>query len=180
MKKYTTEFKLSVVQHYLDGVGGYKEVGRQHGIAYSLVKRWVEFYRRHGVEGLKKKTSPPYSADFKMSVLRHMWDNNLSYDRTAALFDIRAQSCIGMWERSFLQGGIDALMPAAKIKPTDLSDPKPDPALSEAGERPSDETRSREDLLKELNHLRMEVAVLKKLKALVQAEQQAAARRKRK
>lgn len=179
MKKYTTEFKLSVVQHYLGGVDGYKEVGRQHGIAYSLVKRWVEFYRRHGVDGLKKKTSPPYSAAFKMSVLRHMWDNNLSYDRTAALFDIRAQSCIGMWERSFLQGGIDALMPA-KVKSTDLPDPKPDPVPGEAVVHPSDETRSREELLKELNHLRMEVAVLKKLKALVQAEQQAAARRKRK
>jgi transposase len=85
-----------------------------------------------------------------------------------------------MWERSFLQSGIDALMPATKVRPTDMPDPKPTPSPNEAAGDADDETRPREELLKELKHLRMEVAVLKKLKALVQAEQQAAARRKRK
>jgi transposase len=41
----------------------------------------------------------------------------------------------------------------------------------------ADETRSRADLVTELNYLRMENAYLKKLKALVQADQQAAAAR---
>jgi transposase len=175
MKKHTLEFKLSVVERYLGGLDGYKEVGRHHGIAYSLVKRWVGFYRLHGIDGLKKKSSPPYNPEFKLSVLQYMWDNNLSYDQTAAKFNIRAQSSIGMWERSFLDGGMDALMP-----PPERSDKKmPDRKTSSSppAAPPGDEARPREELLEELNYLRMENAYLKKLRALVQAEQKAAATR---
>jgi transposase len=176
MTKYTSQFKLAVVEQYINGLDGYKEVGRQHGIAYSLVKRWVAFYRCHGADGLKKKSSPPYRPEFKLSVLRYMWDNKLSYDATAARFDIRAQSSIGIWERSFLDGGMDALMPPPqgrdnKMPHRKTSSPPP------AEERPHEDTRSRDELLEELNYLRMENAYLKKLKALVQAEQQAAAQK---
>jgi transposase len=45
---------------------------------------------------------------------------------------------------------------------------------------PEDEHRSREDLLAELNHLRMENAYLKKLQALVQARQSQTLRKKHK
>ena len=43
-----------------------------------------------------------------------------------------------------------------------------------------DEARSRDDLLAELSQLRMEIAYLKKLDALVQAKERAAQRKKRK
>jgi transposase len=43
-----------------------------------------------------------------------------------------------------------------------------------------DEKRTREDLLVELQHLRMENAYLKKLRALVQAQQKATPPKKRK
>jgi transposase len=45
---------------------------------------------------------------------------------------------------------------------------------------PEDEKRSREDLLAELEHLRMENAYLKKLQALVQARPKQALPKKRK
>ena len=51
--------------------------------------------------------------------------------------------------------------------------PKPDQA-------PDDDKRSREELLAEVNQLRMELAYVKKLQALVQARQQQAPRKKRK
>jgi len=43
-----------------------------------------------------------------------------------------------------------------------------------------DESRSREELLEEVNHLRMENAYLKKLKALVQEQELEASLKKRK
>jgi transposase len=181
MKRHTEQFKLTVVEHYLGGTDGYKEVGRYHDVACSLVKRWVAFYRYHGLEGLKAKASnSPYSPEFKLSVLRHMWDNKLSYAQTAAEFNIRGQCYIGVWERSFLDGGLDALMPPPQRRDTKMPDSKIDSSLPPAAERPNDEARSREELLEELNYLRMENAYLKKLEALVQAKQQAAARTKRK
>lgn len=181
MKKHTEQFKLMVVEHYLGGADGYKEVGRRHGVTYSLVKRWVAFYRYHGIDGLKSKaTNVPCSPEFKLSVLRHMWDNKLSYAETAAKFNVRGQCHIGIWQRSFLDGGAAALIPPPKGRDEKMHDPTTDSPEPPGAKRPNDEVRSREELLKELNYLRMENAYLKKLEALVQAKQQAAARTKRK
>ena len=180
MKKHTAEFKLSVVEHYLGGTDGYKAVATCHGIAYSLVKRWVTFFRYHGMNGLTKKVAPPYTPEFKLFVLRYMWENRLSYDETAAKFDIRAQSCLGVWERGFLKSGIDSLIPPPQSAHKTMSDPKTDKPPPSPPPPPSDDARPREELIAELKHLRMEVAYLKKLKALVQAKQLAAAQTKRK
>lgn len=171
--KHTEQFKLAVVEHYLTGADGYKTVARHHGIAYSLVSRWVAFYRHHGADGLKSRPASGYSAEFKLSVLQHMWDNNLSYAETSAHFNIRAQCCVGIWERSFSEGGLEAPIPTAQRPPTTMPDPQTNhvPSTEVA---PNDEMRPREELLVELNYLRMENAYLKKLEALVQADQKAA------
>jgi transposase len=175
MKKHTEQFKLSVVEHYLNSLEGYQAVAQHHGIGRVLVRRWVAFYRCHGVDGLKKKYSK-YSAEFKLSALQHMWDNKLSYSATAAIFDIRGQCFLGIWERSFSEGGIDALKSHPRRRTKIMPDPKTSQPESPAPAA-DDEARSRADLISELNYLRMENAYLKKLKALVQADQQAAAAR---
>ena len=55
---------------------------------------------------------------------------------------------------------------------------KPIPSIQP--ESSDDEARTRDDLLVELNQLRMEIAYLKKLDALVQAKERLAQRKKRK
>lgn len=175
MAKHSLEFKMSVVQYYLDGTQGYKEVGRRHGIAFSLVKRWVAFFRHHGVEGLRgRPRNTTWSPEFKMSVLQHMWDNNLSYGESAARFNIRSQCVVGIWDRGFRKDGYDSLT-SSQAGDTIM----PEPSAPPPEKSPADDLRSREELLKELNYLRMEVAVLKKFEALAQAKQ-AAALKKRK
>lgn len=175
MKKHSEQFKLSVVEHYLNSLEGYQAVAQHHGIGRVLVRRWVAFYRAHGVDGLRKKYSH-YSADFKLSALQYMWDNKLSYSATSAIFDIRGQCFLGIWERSFREGGIDFLKPHPRRSAQKMPDPKTTQPDSPAPV-PTDESRSRADLVTELKYLRMENAYLKKLKALVQADQQAAAAR---
>lgn len=171
--KHTEQFKLAVVEHYLASADGYKAVARHHGVALSLVKRWVAFYRHHGAGGLKRQPRSRYSAEFKLSVLQHMWDNNLSYAETSVHFNIRAQCCVGMWERSFSEGGSEAPISPDQRTPTTMPDPQKNLVPSTEAS-PDDETRSREELLVELNYLRMENAYLKKLEALVQAKRKAA------
>lgn len=174
MGKYTTDFKLTVVQRYLDGSMGYGGVAEEFGIANrSLVERWVGFFRHHGKEGLTTKRTS-YDANFKFSVLRHMWDNMLSRGQAAALFNVRCHAKIGTWQRAYRAGGIDALMPSSRTRPTMQPVPKKPDTTG------VDDHRSREELLDELLELRTEVAYLKKLKALVQQQEQSAQRKKRK
>jgi len=174
MSKYSEQFKLAVIEHYQVGIAGYRIVGEHHGVAPALVRRWVLWYRMHGVAGLSKQRRS-YSAEFKLSVLQHMWDNSLSYTRVAAVFNIGNTVSIGQWERRFHSGGIDALAHTSRRKSEPLTVPtsKPPPPP------PANDTeRSREDLLAENDELRMEVAILKKLQALVQQEK-SATRKKR-
>ena len=176
MAKYDEQFKLAVVQDYLtDGSVGYQALAKRHGLAsHAMLERWVMAYRLHGIAGLRKKSSK-YSAEFKLSVLRHMWDNQLSMIRTAATFDIRHHAMVGIWERAYRDGGIEALTPRPRGKPKALPTPESAP-----DNPPDDDKLSREQLLAEVKQLRMELAYTKKLQALVQARQKQMPQKKRK
>jgi transposase len=167
MAKYNEQFKLCVVQQYLSGTAGYKRVAQLHNIPYSTVRKWVKLHRAHGVAGLAKKFSH-YSAEFRLSVLQRLWDSELSYGQVAAVFNIRSAGCISQWERCYHSGGLDALASRKRGKPKKMPIPpdiKPESLPDAAG-------RTHDELVAEVNQLRMEVAYLKKLRALVQAQQQ--------
>jgi transposase len=176
MTKYSEHFKLAVVNEYLsDSSEGYLSLARRHGLtSHSMVERWVLAYRHHGEAGLSRKQSQ-YSAEYKLSVLRHMWDNQLSITQTAAKFDIRHHAMVGMWERAYQDGGVEALASRPRGRPKSMATSIPQSASSA-----DDNLRSREELLAEVNQLRMEVAYLKKLEALVQARPKQAPKKKRK
>lgn len=175
MAKYSEQFKLKLVKEHKSGAGGVWTIAQRHGVGYTVLRRWIAVYTQHGREGLRKKYSH-YDAQFRMSVLRHMWREDLSYQQAAAVFDIRAQGAIAKWERQYHAGGIDALASGPRGRPRKM--PHPD------HEKPTGETapdeRTREQLLKENEYLRAEVAYLKKLDALLQAKRQAAQKKKRK
>jgi transposase len=173
--KYTEQFKRKVVDDYLASNDGFKVVAQRHDVANrSLVERWVAAYRLHGDAGLRKKRSR-YEADFKLSVLRDMWENQLSITQTAAKYDIRQHSMVGTWARAYQDGGADALAasPRRQFKKMTVPTTKSEVPVGE-------DKRSREELLAEVEQLRMEVAYLKKVQALVQARQNSAPLKKRK
>lgn len=45
-RRYSTEFKLQLVQSYLDGEGSVKGIASRHGIGHSLLLLWIDKYRR--------------------------------------------------------------------------------------------------------------------------------------
>lgn len=175
MTKYDEHFKLSVVQQCLSGKDGIKTIAKRNGLAHSMVRRWVEWFQAHGTDGLKKKFSH-YSAEFKLSVLQHLWDNEQSYGQAAVHFNIRNPGIVGVWERSYRDGGLDALESAPRGRRRKMAAPETKTEVPP----PEDDKRSREELLAEVSQLRMEVAYLKKLRALVQAQQKATPAKKRK
>ncbi|ANL27942.1 IS3 family insertion sequence transposase protein [Rhizobium phaseoli] len=165
MSKYSLAFKQSVVEFYGNGERSYQEVSTRFAIDPATVRKWAASHAAHGSAGLVKKFSH-YNADFKLSVLQRMWEDGLSYRQTAAIFDVRNASCLPDWERRYERGGIEALAPRRRGRPRSM--PK-SPIIASGPDAPhSDDAKSREDLLAELNYLRMENAYLKKLEALTQ------------
>jgi transposase len=176
MKKYSEQFKVALVEQYLTGEAGFTSVSREHGVPRSLLQRWVAFFRHHGSLGIRAK-SVVYDGHFKLSVLRHMWENNFSFAQASAFFDIRDQCAVGKWQRSYDADGPAGLGVHLTTDVANMTNPipkvkKPDPSIPDAD-------KSKDDLLAELNWMRMEVAYRKKLDALVQAKR-AATRSKRK
>ncbi len=105
-----------------------------------------------------------------------MRDEGLSYRQAAALFDIRNFNIIATWERNYDQGGLEALTPHASSRRKKMTKHQTteSPRSSKGDVRPT-----RDELMKELDNLRMENAYLKKLNALVQTTAQQAQRKKR-
>ncbi|KVE03202.1 hypothetical protein WS65_22665, partial [Burkholderia anthina] len=174
MTKYNEQFKQRIVDEYFSGGIGIQSLAARHGVGRTVIRRWVASYREHGNAGLRKK-HVCYDAEFKLSVLQRMWRDELSYGQVSALFDIRGAGCVAGWERLYHEGGIDALSPRRRGRPRKMATSLP-PKPTETG---SPDERTREELLKENEYLRAEVAYLKKLDALL-AKKQAAQKKKRK
>lgn len=166
MIKYTEQFKLKVVKHYLKGPMGYHRLGTLYGVAAPHVRNWVSAFRLHGIDGLRRKVGR-YDAQFKLFVLQHMWDNGLSNRQAAAHFNVRNPTSVGIWESRYRKSGMAGLDRPQTNSPH-MKAPSAKPDLK------PDQERSREDLIKELEYLRMENEVLKKLQALTQAQKQSA------
>lgn len=175
MAKYDEQFKLSVVQSYAQGTHGYRSVARRYGLPHATVERWVAVYRQHGLSGLSKKFSH-YSAEFKLAVLRRMQQEDLSATQAIALFNIRGGAgVITAWQGRYHKQGLAGLQPKPRGRPKKMIDPKPPKPVAPL----PDDARSREDLVEEVQSLRAEVAYLKKLRALRQAKEQAAQKKRR-
>ena len=177
MAKYSVQFKQQVVDRYLAGPLGCVRLGKELDVDPSLVHLWVRLYETHGTGGLEKKQHRR-SAEDKLLILQHMWKHELSCFETAIAFNVRHPASVGQWERCYHSGGIDALGPRPRQRPKKM--PTSQPPAPQAP--PNEEAKTHEELLEEVKFLRMENAYLKKLRALVQEQQQqrATARKKRK
>ncbi|MFD2367872.1 IS3 family transposase [Pseudoduganella sp. GCM10020061] len=175
MSKYSEQVKLAVIDLYLSGAAGYKAAGKQYGVCHTMVREWVTAFRHHGVEGLRAKLRQVYSAEFKLKALQHMWDHKLTYTEAAGVFDVRNHGVLSAWERSYHAGGIDALAPKKTLRPQKNPVPTSKKCPENPVPRSAADDVTREQLIDEVNYLRMEVAYLKKLKALSSGRSESAA-----
>jgi transposase len=100
-----------------------------------------------------------------------MWREELSFNQTMHLFDLRGGGgVVSSWQRKYHEGGITALAPKPRGRPQKMKSATPPKPLSD---KPT-EAKTLQELQRENEYLRAEVAYLKKLDALVRAKQQAA------
>ena len=104
-----------------------------------------------------------YSAEFKIGVIMDMREHHLGMMETERKYDIN-HHVIARWERIYLEEGAEGLMKERRGKACKASGTR-------KGRQPKLDKKVEEDLIAENQRLRMEIEYLKKLSALVLAEE---------
>ena len=127
------------------------------------VRQLLEVHIFMAKKGQKQKK---YSGEFKISVIMDMREHHLGYRETVRKYWKVSQekehnytSQLIRWERIYLEEGAEGLMKERRGRKSKGRPPKLD-------------KKTEEDLIAENQRLRMEIEYLKKLSALVLAEEQ--------
>ena len=120
-----------------------------------------------------------YSPEFKLSVILDMRNNHLGYGETvrkywgatSSIESDRHRSQLRLWERKYLEEGYEGLMKDNRGRPS-LTGKK-------RGRPPKLDKKVEEDLIAENQRLRMEIEYLKKLSALVLADERENGKRRK-
>ena len=110
-----------------------------------------------------------YSTEFKIGVIIDMREHRLGYRETARKYGLSESGStvdlLKRWERIYLVEGADGFMKERRGRACKASG-------SNKGRPPKLDRKVEEDLIAENQRLRMEIEYLKKLSALVLAEEQ--------
>ena len=119
-----------------------------------------------------------YSAEFKIGVIMDMREHHLGYCETVRKYwDLTTgqaenyKNIVKRWERIFLEEGAEGLMKERRGRAGAASGTK-------KGRPPKLDRKVEEDLIAENQQLRMEIEYIKKLSALVLAEEQKSGKRR--
>ena len=159
MSKYSYEERLEAVLRVVEEGMSANASAKILGTAYEHVRRWVMRYEQFGPEGLLMKRRS-YDGDFKLSVIKYMHEKHLSLSQTAVKFGIPNDTTVGIWERIYYEEGPQGLYRDKRGRPRKMNSKK------SKTQKINKETK--EDLIAEVQRLRMENEYLKKLNALVQ------------
>ncbi len=165
--KYDYAFKLECVKLVLEKHYSCNCVSNLKGPDESNIRKWVSFYRSYGAIGLLPRKNQSYSVAFKLKVLKAIDKDILSLRDSSIKFNISDAAIIVKWKRDFANFGLQGLQPETRGRSTFMDSNK-------RKKRKSDKPLTREEeLLLENEALRCENELLKKLHALVQAQEKA-------
>ena len=120
--------------------------------------------------GKKGRKNKVYSAEFKINAIMDMREHRLSYRETAKKHRLVNKSeggainTLQRWERIYLEEGAEGLMKERRGRACSAGGTR-------KGRSPKLDKKVEEDLIAENQRLRMEIEYLKKLSALVLAEE---------
>ena len=119
--------------------------------------------------GKTKRKNKNYSPEFKIRVIMDMREHRLNYHETVRKYELGsdktggARAMLQRWERIFFEEGAEGLMKERRGRNN---------TSGKRGRPPKIDKKIEEDLIAENQRLRMEIEYLKKLSALVLAEEQ--------
>ncbi|GAA0854189.1 transposase [Paenibacillus glucanolyticus] len=159
MTKFTKDSKLALIQGYDSDLLSQTEYANQVGVTKSQFQYWLKLYEMHG-ETVFTNGYTNYPASFKLDVLSHMAQSDASLMDTAVLFKLPDFSMLYSWQRKMETGGLEALEPKKKGRPSMKKN-------SNSSTKRSVVQGSVEALEERIKQLEMENEYLKKLNALV-------------
>ena len=150
--------------HMLEDGYSIEYIHRIFGISHDLLGQLWERYQAEGPSGLLKKQTVRADYDFKLKVVRDIEENHLTLVNASLKYNV-SSSQIQLWNRIARTQGYDALA---------ITRPKGRPPKSDMGrprkKRPEEMTEL-ELLQLRVKELEAENALLKKVKALVEARE---------
>ena len=166
MAKYSFEFKLKVVQEYLNGKGGYVFLSKKYNIpAIKDIQKWVAIYNRLGEDGLlRSRKNQTYSLDFKLHVVELYLTTEVSYQELALQLGMNTPSLIAKWVNDYRIAGPDALRERRKGRRPSVAKPEHKKSLQSVVQ--SHDSQYLKQLEDENLKLRIENAYLKELRRL--------------
>lgn len=179
MSKYSVEFKFKVVKYVVYGKHSYREASRKFNIHQEQIRVWTNRYKSYGKNGLMPKPIQKYDGQFKVDVVEYMYANQLSFEKTAIHFKLPSSTNVVLWKQMYDEKGAQYLLNNRNIAIDRVRVNRMKNKKNKSNENTNKSTnsisksslkydKSHEELLKEIEDLRMENDYLKKLQALVQ------------
>lgn len=156
-KKHSIEERLLAVQKCLEGYAP-RGVGRMLGIKEHYVSEWLERYRQNGIAGLQKRPNKHANFEEKCKIVCEYAEKHVPLHHVCAKYHVSLSS-VNRWAAAYRKGGYDA-----------LRDIKPQGKGRKGMGRPKKQEPQTEleRLRYENEYLRAEVALLKKVRDLVE------------
>ena len=160
-KEFSLEEKLSAIGLVFQGESA-RSVSRKLSLGHHTLYEWIENYKFRGIEGLKskRKKKKRLSYEEKYKIVREYQESELTLVQLSAKYDVSSPQ-IGNWVRLVERGGFKTLLPRK------FGLPKTGRHMRKR--LPKDECeKENERLRKEIERLRLENLLLKKVRALVE------------
>lgn len=175
MAKYSFEFKLKIVQEYLNGKGGYKFLSKKYGVPnHEQLMVWVSNYKTFGEKGLLRiRTNNNYSVQFKKDAIELYLTTEISYRELALELEMTNPSLIASWVRAFRASGIEGLS-KPKGRPPQMKNEKKKIKASKKSSLPSEnkDLERIKELENQVLSLQIQNAFLKEWRSLQVKENQ--------
>lgn len=153
---YSVQKKKEVIDYVLNNNTSLYQAQQKFGISREAIRMWIARYQNGGLKNLKdKRKYRKYSGQFKVDVVEYMYEHRLSYKKTCMKFTL-SHYLVKEWDLVYRYEGKDILLKGRYVSSRMKKNNKD---LSQ---------KSKEELMEEVEQLRMENAYLKKLRALVQ------------
>lgn len=107
--KYTKEFKIQLVEEYLNTKKGYKKIAKEYGLkSRNQLRDWVGEYKQFGKESFGREGYNSYTKDFKLKAVNMYLTTNMSYREVARLLEIRNKTTLTRWVQKYRKEGANA------------------------------------------------------------------------
>ena len=98
--------KIKTVERYLNGEIGIRQAGKELGVAYQSIQKWVSIYKSKGPVGLLDQSqNNHYSKELKQSAVNDYLNGKGSFHTICIKYGIRSPKQLEDWIKVYNSGG---------------------------------------------------------------------------